>query len=111
MLFVQVDEHLGVRRGREPMPLRQELGRELSIVVDLTVEDHPHGSIFVGQRLVAGLEVDDADPTAGASIRTTGSAWACVASASSTPKPANSLWPTKMDPCGWASTVGSTTIE
>src|SRR5260370_38103383 len=45
------------------MPLRQKFRRELAVVIDLTIEDDPEGSVFVGQRLVAGLQVDDAQTT------------------------------------------------
>ena len=61
VLLVQVHEHFRVRRRREPVPLRQELGGQLPVVVDLAVEDHPDGSVLVGQRLVPGLEVDDTE--------------------------------------------------
>src|SRR5438132_12127230 len=45
------------------MPLRQKFRRELAVVIDLTIEDDPEGSVFVGQRLVAGRQVDDAQTT------------------------------------------------
>src|SRR5229473_1038404 len=45
------------------MPLRQKFRRERAIVIDLTIEDDPEGSVFIGQRLVARLQVDDAQTT------------------------------------------------
>jgi hypothetical protein len=38
-----------------------ELGPDVGVVVDLAVEDDPDGAVFVRQRLLAGLEIDDAE--------------------------------------------------
>ena len=62
VLFVQVGEDLGVARAAEAMPLRDQLGAQLDVVVDLAVQRRPDGAVLVGDRLVAGLEVDDAQP-------------------------------------------------
>ena len=59
-LFVRVDDHFGVRAGPEAMTGSLQLGSDLHEVVDLAVENHPHGPVFVGQRLVAGRQIDDA---------------------------------------------------
>ena len=40
VLLIEVHQNLAVRCRREPMSLRLELGSELSVVVDLAVEDH-----------------------------------------------------------------------
>ena len=41
---------------------RLELRPDLRVVVDLAVEDDPDAVVFVGQRLLTGGEVDDAEP-------------------------------------------------
>src|SRR5436190_4678439 len=45
------------------MPMTFQLGAELGEVVDLPVEDHPHGLFVVGHRLMAAGEVDNRQPT------------------------------------------------
>src|SRR4051794_272889 len=42
------------------MPAREELGAHVGKVVYLAIEDDLHGAVFVGQRLIAGRQVDDA---------------------------------------------------
>ncbi len=49
------------------MSVRFELGAHLRVVVDLSVEHDPHVVALVGQGLVAGGEVDDAQPAVGES--------------------------------------------
>src|SRR5436853_385121 len=56
-----MNQHLGVRTGRETVTPLFELRRELPIVVNLPVEDDPDGLVFVRHRLVAGFEIDDAE--------------------------------------------------
>ncbi len=48
--------------GAEPMAARFELGAQLGEVVDLAVEDDPDRAVLVGHRLIAGGEIDDAQP-------------------------------------------------
>ena len=57
-----MDEHLCVPVRPEPMPGALELVPELAVVVDLAVLDHVNGALFVRDRLVARLEVDDREP-------------------------------------------------
>ena len=45
---------------RNVCPSRSQRGAQLAVVVDLAVEDHPDGAVLVGDRLVAGRDVDDA---------------------------------------------------
>ena len=47
--------------GAEAMAERFELRPNLSEVVDLAVEDDPDCPVLVGQRLIAGGEIDDAE--------------------------------------------------
>ena len=51
---------VALRPKRWPRPCR--LVAQLPVVVDLAVEGHPDGLIFVGQGLAAALHVDDAQP-------------------------------------------------
>jgi hypothetical protein len=61
-LLVRMDDGLGIARGVEDVAGGFELGPQLLVVVDLTVEDEPHGSVFVVDRLLAGRQIDDAQP-------------------------------------------------
>src|SRR5262249_661010 len=45
------------------MASRQKVGRQLAIVIDFSVEHRPDGAILVGEGLMSGLEIDDAQPT------------------------------------------------
>ena len=58
-LLVEMDDDLDVAAAREDVALALELGAQRLEVVDLTVAHHPHRAVFVGDRLVAGGEVDD----------------------------------------------------
>ena len=58
-----MDDHFGVRVGAEPVPPRLELGSQLSVIVDLAVEHDPYAAVFVGDRLMAAGDVDDAQAT------------------------------------------------
>ena len=62
MLLVEVDDHLGVALGREPVARADQGLAQLAVVVDLAVEDDDDRPVLVGDRLVAGREVDDAQP-------------------------------------------------
>ena len=59
-LLVGVHDGLGIGIRVERVPVRDELRAQLAVVVDLAVEDHPDGAVFVANRLVAAGEVDDA---------------------------------------------------
>ena len=61
-LLVEVDDHLGVALGGEAMAAAQQVAPQLAEVVDLAVEDDDDRAVLVVDRLVAGLEVDDAQP-------------------------------------------------
>src|SRR5205823_1208324 len=60
-LLVRVNDHLGVGVRAESMAGLLQGGSDLREVIDLAVEDHPDGSIFIGERLIAGGQVDDAE--------------------------------------------------
>src|SRR5262249_13041449 len=60
LLFVEVDEALGVRLRAERVALRLEVRAQLVEVVDLAVERDPERAVLVRERLTArGREVDD----------------------------------------------------
>ncbi len=61
-LLVEVRDHLDVAVPPEAVPARLELGAQLDVVVDLPVADADDLAGLVGDRLVAGLEVDDREP-------------------------------------------------
>src|SRR5260221_619346 len=62
ILLVSMDDGLRVAVGRELVARGLQLAAKLLVVVDLAVEDDHHGAIFVGDRLLATLHVDDAQP-------------------------------------------------
>ena len=57
--LVEMQHHLGVGFGGEPMALRLQLGHQPAIVVDLTVADDPLGAVLVADRLSSAFEIDD----------------------------------------------------
>ena len=59
--LVEVREHFGVTPAREPMTVAAKLVTELTVVVELTVLRSPNRVVFVGERLVPSLDVDDAE--------------------------------------------------
>ena len=60
VLLVEVDDHLGVALRGERWPRALQLRAQLAVVVDLAVQDDDDRAVLVEDRLVAGLEVDDA---------------------------------------------------
>ncbi len=61
LLFVQVNQRLGIAGGAELMPARHEIGAQFLVAVNLAVEDDPHRTVLIGDRLMAGGEIDDAE--------------------------------------------------
>ena len=47
------------------MAVRFELCAHVGVVVNFAVEDHPDGAVLIRQRLLAGFQVDDAQPAMG----------------------------------------------
>ena len=47
---------------RNVMAVRVELRSHLGEVVDLAVEDDPDRAVLVAERLIAGRQIDDAEP-------------------------------------------------
>ena len=60
--LVEVEDHLRVGVGAEPVAPSHEVGPEVLEIVDLPVEDDPDRAVLVRHRLVAGgAEIDDAE--------------------------------------------------
>ena len=52
-------DHFGIAARPEAIAQNLEFGHQLAVVVDLTVEDNAHGTVFIEQGLLAGGQVDD----------------------------------------------------
>ena len=61
VVLVQMNDGLGVALGAEPMAVSHQLAMQFLVVVDLAVEDDPHGPVFVEHRLLSAFEIDDAE--------------------------------------------------
>src|SRR5262249_16769726 len=61
-LLVEMSDDLAVAVALEGMAARHQAVGELAIVVDLAVEDHPYRAVFVRDRLVSAVEIDDREP-------------------------------------------------
>ena len=46
---------------RKPVALADEPLPQLLVIIDFAIKNHPHGAVFVRERLVAGREIDDAE--------------------------------------------------
>ena len=57
-----MDDHLRVGARSEPVTLGGELLPQLTVVVDLAVQDDDDGLVLIEDRLIARLEVDDREP-------------------------------------------------
>ena len=68
-LLVEVDQHLRVAAGDEPVAAGEQLLAQLAVVVDLPVLDHVDRAVLVGDRLVAARHVDDRQPPRGQAHR------------------------------------------
>src|SRR4051794_30771472 len=62
VVLVQMHDDLRVGVSREPMAARLQLVAQLHVVVDLSVEDDDDRAVFVGDRLIARLQIDDREP-------------------------------------------------
>ena len=65
VFFVEVNNRFSVAATVVAMAFGFQVGAERLVVVDFSVEDDPNVAVFVGQRLMAGLHVDDAQPPHG----------------------------------------------
>ena len=60
--FVEVHQRFGVAVGFEAVAGAKQICAQFPEIVDLAVEDYPDGSVFIRHGLVAGREIDDAEP-------------------------------------------------
>src|SRR4026209_1640904 len=60
VILVEMDQAFGIRAGAEHVAAAFECVTQLSVVVDLAVEDDPDAAIFIRDRLAPGVETDDA---------------------------------------------------
>ena len=58
-LFVAVDDYFRVGIRPKLMALALQFGSQFFVIVNLAVEDYPHGFLCVGHRLMAAGEIDD----------------------------------------------------
>ncbi len=47
LVLVEVDEYFGVAPRAKPVSPREQIGPQRLVVVDLAVEDHHHGAVFI----------------------------------------------------------------
>ncbi len=57
-----MDERLGIAGSAELVAARDQAGAQFLIIVDLAIEDDPHGTVLIRDGLVAGREIDNAQP-------------------------------------------------
>jgi hypothetical protein len=65
--FVEMDDDLGIRMGIEVVTLLLELGGQLNVVEDLSIEDDLYRLVFIVDRLIPSRQVDDAEAGMGQS--------------------------------------------
>ena len=61
-LLPGVHDDFSVALGVKGVPKGLQFGDEVLVVVDLAIEDHHHGPVFIEQRLLTGGNVDDGQP-------------------------------------------------
>ena len=59
VLFVKVNDRLGVTVGGKLVTLGAKPVPQVLITKDFAIEDHPHAPVFVGDGLMARGEVDE----------------------------------------------------
>ena len=64
-LLVEMDDDLGVGRRLEHVAAGDQLGTQLDVVEDLAVKGDPDGAVLVAHRLLAAVEIDDAEARVG----------------------------------------------
>jgi len=62
ILFIEMDEDLGVGKGGKLMSSLDKVLPEFTVVVDLTVEDDTDRFVFVEDRLITPCDIDDREP-------------------------------------------------
>ena len=59
ILLIQMDQALGIGSRREAMTTLLEILSQFPVVVNLSIEDHPHRAIFIMDRLLPRMHIDD----------------------------------------------------
>src|SRR6185295_14226771 len=62
-IFVQMDDTLGIRMRYKSMATLYQFFTELFVVINLPVENNGYRPIFVVDRLMSTIHVDDCQPT------------------------------------------------
>src|ERR1035441_10871341 len=65
IFLIEVDDGFGIAVGAIAVSAGLKRGAQLGMVVDFSVEDDPNILVLVGERLVPGLDVNDAQPPHG----------------------------------------------
>jgi hypothetical protein len=60
MVLVQVDDDFDIRIGPETMAGGLQVSTQFLVVVDFSIAHNRDRAIFIGNGLIAGLQVDDA---------------------------------------------------
>src|ERR1035438_1727934 len=58
-----MNDDFGIGVSGEDMTASLQLGTQLGKIINLAVEDNPNRLVFIEDRLVPTLQVDDAEPT------------------------------------------------
>src|SRR5205823_6905911 len=61
VLLVKVDNSFGIATGAIAVSCGLKVGTQFLMVVNLAVEDDPYAFVLVGEGLMSGLHVDDAE--------------------------------------------------
>src|SRR5690349_6199346 len=64
MLFIEVEQDLGIRCGGKAMSAGLQLRAQFLVVEDFAVENDPQRFVFVADRLLPCLQIDDTEPCA-----------------------------------------------
>jgi hypothetical protein len=59
-IFVEMNRHFGIAVRAKPVTARDEVLPQLAIIVDLAIQNHRDGFIFVRDGLMTGVKVNDA---------------------------------------------------
>jgi hypothetical protein len=65
VFLVQMDDSFRIAPGAIAVAARFEILPQILMVINFTIEDDPNVSVFIAQGLMAGLNVDDAEPSHG----------------------------------------------
>ena len=55
-----MDQRFGIAVGSKPVPGANQIAAKLLIVIDFAVEHDPYRTVFIRNRLMTGVEIDNA---------------------------------------------------